>query len=64
MKEVLRKFQFFNNETESIIFHYSILLDLPDHKINEILEKKREEVARLYKIYVFNIYWLEIKDSE
>lgn len=64
MKKEVRKFKFVNKDTEHVIFYYSLPPDIAEDRINLKLEKVRELVAIQNKLYVYNIYWLENKESD
>ncbi|HTK21418.1 MAG TPA: hypothetical protein VL442_17990 [Mucilaginibacter sp.] len=62
MKKDSKHYKFINNETDNVIYFLSVPKDSPDDK--KILEDTKHKLAIQNGIYIGNIYYIEIPETE
>ncbi|MBV8389173.1 MAG: hypothetical protein JO080_05175 [Mucilaginibacter sp.] len=62
MKKDNKHYKFVNNETDNVIYFLSVPKNSPDHK--KVLEDTRHKLAIQNGIYIGNIYYIEIQETD
>jgi hypothetical protein len=62
MKKDCKHYKFINSETDNVIYFLSVPKDTPNGK--KVLEDARHKLAIQNGIYIGNIYYIEIPETE